>query len=32
MSPSAPIPKSTQPRQLKGWYIGEYGTIGAGPM
>ncbi len=31
MSPSAPVPKSHQPRHLNGAYAGWYGRAGAGP-
>ncbi len=31
MSPSAPVPKSNQPRQSCGWYSFEYGRSGAAP-
>ncbi len=31
MSPSAPVPKSNQPRQSCGWYSFEYGRAGAAP-
>jgi len=33
MSPSAPVPKSHQPRHSNGWYtLSAYGRHGAGPI
>ena len=31
MSPSGPVPKSTQARHFVGWYSGWYGRKGTGP-